>query len=102
MAEPQLIIYSFKEIAELMVKDRGLTEGYWGIYVKFGIKAANTGESASDIRPTALVPVLELGLQKFEELTNLSVDAGAGKSKAGSRRSVGATKKTPKKASKKK
>jgi len=75
MAEANQIIYSFKELAELLVKDRDLHEGFWGVYVKFGIKALNIGETEGDLRPTALVPVLEMGLQKFEDLNNLSVDA---------------------------
>ena len=75
MAEPSLIIYTFKELAELLVKDRGIHEGFWGIYVKFGIRAANAGETDDDIKPTALVPVMEMGLQKFEGLNNLSVNA---------------------------
>lgn len=98
MAEATQIIYSFKEIAELMVKDRGISEGFWGIYVKFGIKAANAGESDNDVRPTALVPVLELGLQKFAELNNLSVDAATIGGRSGaSKPSKGATKKATKK-----
>jgi hypothetical protein len=75
MAEAKLISYSFKELAALMVKDQGIHEGCWGIYARFGINAANAGPSEGDVRPTALVPILELGLQKFEELNNLSVDA---------------------------
>ena len=75
MAEATQIIYSFREIARLMVQEQGITEGYWGIYVRFGIKAINAGESDNDLRPTAIVPVVELGLQKFPELNNLSVDA---------------------------
>lgn len=75
MAEATQILYSFKELAALMVKDRGLHSGYWGIFVRFGISATNAGMSDADLRPTALVPVVEIGLQKFEELNNLSVDA---------------------------
>lgn len=75
MAEAKLINYSFKELAALMVKDQGIHEGFWGIYARFGINAANAGPSETDVRPTALVPILELGLQKVEELNNLSVDA---------------------------
>lgn len=70
-----MIGYSFKELAALMVKDQGLHEGYWGVYVRFGINAANVGASDTDLRPTALVPIVELGLQKSEDLNNLSVDA---------------------------
>jgi hypothetical protein len=98
MAEATQIIYSFKEIAELMVKDQGISEGFWGIYVKFGIKAANAGESDNDIRPTALVPVLELGLQKFPELNNLSVDAATvGRGSKAAKLGKGEAKKTTKK-----
>ena len=75
MAEATLINYSFKELAELMVKDQNKHEGYWGVYVRFGIAAANTGPSDTDLRPSAIVPILEIGLQRFEELNNLSVDA---------------------------
>jgi hypothetical protein len=75
MPEAKQIIYSFKELATLMVKDRGIHEGYWGIFARFGIGAANAGPSETDVRPTALVPIVELGLQKFDELNNLSVDA---------------------------
>jgi len=75
MAEANQIIYSFKELATLMVREQGLKEGLWGVYVKFGISAANAGQSETDLRPTALVPILEIGLQKFDELNNLSVDA---------------------------
>jgi len=75
MAEATLISYSFKELAELLVKDRDIHEGFWGIYAKFGISAANAGATPTDIKPTALVPILEIGLQKFDELTSLSVDA---------------------------
>lgn len=75
MPEANQIGYSFKELAALMVRDRGLHEGYWGLFVRFGITATNFGTSEVDIKPTAVVPIVELGLQKFEELNNLSVDA---------------------------
>ncbi len=75
MPENKQIGYSFKELAALMVKDREIHEGFWGIFVRFGISAANAGPSDTDLKPTALVPIVELGLQKFDELNNLSVDA---------------------------
>jgi hypothetical protein len=75
MAEARQIIFSYQEIAKLMVQELGLREGLWGLYVKFGIAAANAGPSSEDVRPTAIVPILELGLQKFDEPSNLTVDA---------------------------
>ena len=75
MPEASLITYSFKELAELLVKDQDIHEGLWGIYARFAINAANVGASGTDLRPTALVPIVEIGLQRFDELNNLSVDA---------------------------
>jgi len=75
MPEANQIAYSFKELAALMIRDRSIHEGYWGVFVRFGITATNFGASEADIRPAAIVPIVELGLQRFEELNNLSVDA---------------------------
>ena len=75
MAEANQIIYSHKELATLMVKDRGIHEGWWGVYLKFAIKGANVGANPGTLLPAAIVPVLEIGLQKFDEDTSLSVDA---------------------------
>lgn len=33
------------------------------------------GSNDTDLKPTAVIPILELGLQKFEKENNLSVDA---------------------------
>ena len=75
MAEASQITFSFKEIAELLIKRQGIHEGIWGLFVKFGLGAANTGISETEIRPTAIVPILEIGLQKFDKESNLTVDA---------------------------
>jgi len=75
MAEASLITFTFKELASLLVKEQEIHQGIWGIYVKFGIKGANAGESDADLKPTAIVPILEIGLQTFDVLNNLSVDA---------------------------
>jgi len=37
--------------------------------------ASNVGPSEAALMPAAIIPVLEIGLQKFEKVTNLSVDA---------------------------
>jgi hypothetical protein len=75
MPESKKIAFTHKELATLMIKNQNICEGWWGIYVKFGIKAVNIGQSPSDLLPAAIVPVLEIGLQKFDEESNLSVDA---------------------------
>jgi hypothetical protein len=75
MAEPQVFKFSYKELAELMIKKQGLKDGIWGIYVNFGIAGTNTGPTAESIVPAALVPLIEMGLQRFETPNALTVDA---------------------------
>ena len=75
MAEPQAFKFTYQELAALMVRELGLSEGLWGVYLKFGIAAGNVGSGPEDLRPTAIVPVLEVGLQRFSEPSNLTVDA---------------------------
>jgi len=80
MAESKAIIFNFKEIAEALVKKQGIHEGIWGIYVEFGISAANINASddpdkQKTLLPAAIIPVLKFGIQPFADETNLSVDA---------------------------
>lgn len=75
MAEATQYLFSFKELTELMIKKQDLHEGLWSISVKFGINAANVSMGGTDPLPTALVPILEIGLQKLDQPTPLSVDA---------------------------
>jgi hypothetical protein len=75
MPESTQIVFKHKELAELLVKSQGIHSGIWGLFIRFGISASNIGPSDTDLQPCAVVPVLEIGLQKFEKETNLSVDA---------------------------
>jgi hypothetical protein len=75
MAEAKLFAYGLKEIAELLVRDRGITEGHWGVYVKFGLQAGNVGPSPKELFPAAIVPLMEFGIQRFDEPNALTVDA---------------------------
>ena len=77
MVESKQIVFTHKELATLLIKSQSIHEGWWGIFVKFGIRGANVGQSSSDLLPAAIVPILEIGLQKFDKETNLSVDAAA-------------------------
>jgi|ERR1700674_2262363 len=72
--ETRQIAFTHKEVAEVLVRHQGLREGIWGLYVEFGLGAANVGPS-ENLNPVAIVPVLKIGLQRFPEINNLSVDA---------------------------
>jgi hypothetical protein len=75
MPETSQIVFSHKELVELMLKQQGIHEGIWGIFVKFSLGASNVGPTQSDLLPAAIVAINEIGLQKFEQETNISVDA---------------------------
>jgi hypothetical protein len=76
MAEIKQITFSYKEIAEALVRHQGLHEGIWGIWMEFGITGVNMNtQPGGDLLPAAVVPVGKIGLQRFDEVNSLSVDA---------------------------
>ena len=75
MAEINMIAFSHKEVVTALIQQQKIHEGIWGLYVEFGIMAANVGPKPEDINPAAIVPIVKMGLQKFDQLTNISVDA---------------------------
>lgn len=75
MGEPKVIKFSYPELAALMVKQQGIKDGYWGIYVRFGISALNMSDNETSAYPAAVVPLLEMGLQQFDSANPLAVDA---------------------------
>jgi len=93
LAEVRQVVFSHKEVVEALVRKQGLTEGIWGLYVEFGIGAANVGTSHEqpDLLPAAIVPIVKIGLQRYESENNLAVDAATLTSAPGS---AGARKKS--------
>lgn len=75
MAEATQYVFDFKELAAMMVKDQGLREGFWSVYVKFGISAANISLNEGPHHPTAVVPLLEVGIIRETEPGPLAVNA---------------------------
>jgi hypothetical protein len=75
MPETNQLMFSFKEIVTALVKAHGIHEGIWGLIVNFGINAQNVGPNENELRPSALIPILSIGLMKSDKETNLCVDA---------------------------
>ena len=75
MAEITQIQYKLHEVAGLMIKDRDLHEGLWMIQVTFGFAAINTGPTADEMFPTAMVPVQSIGLARVPDPGPLTVNA---------------------------
>ena len=74
MADVEKFTFSHKELAEILVKRLDIHEGIWGLYLEFGLQAINLTNDDQQT-PAAIVPLLKVGLQKFEKETTISVDA---------------------------
>jgi hypothetical protein len=75
MPESTNITFTFHEVVTALIKAADLHDGIWGLFARFGLAATNVGESENLIRPAAIVPLVELGLQKFDKESNIAVDA---------------------------
>ena|ERR1700719_3055582 len=76
------IAFSYKEVVTALMKAHGIHEGIWALFVRFGLNAVNIGATDDEMRPTAMVPIIELGLQKAEKESNIAVDAARANPKA--------------------
>lgn len=77
MAEASQYTIPYTELAALAVKHLDIHEGYWSIFVRFGIQAANMSLNNAPHVPTAIVPILEIGVNRDKEPGPLAVDAAA-------------------------
>jgi hypothetical protein len=75
MAETKLISFTYQEVAECLARTQNLTEGIWGLYVRFGLQAANVGPTPENVSPAAFVSVVEIGLQKMDAESNITINA---------------------------
>jgi predicted RNA-binding protein with EMAP domain len=75
MAEASQIMFPYREVVEALIKKQGLTDGLWMLSVNFGMQATNVGTNESDLKPSAVVAILSIGLQKTDKENGLTVDA---------------------------
>jgi hypothetical protein len=76
MAEIQTYIFEYKEVVEALIQQQGIHEGFWGIYMEFGIAGANIQPQSEDVVvPAAIVPVMKIGIQRYDTPNELTVDA---------------------------
>jgi hypothetical protein len=99
MTPNETISYGPKQLTEMILRDRGITEGNWILALEFGLVAANTGPSPDEVYPTAIIPVQKIGIARVSEPNPMSVDASktlAQKGKAPPMTKAKATTKTKK------
>jgi hypothetical protein len=76
MSEVQTYLFSYKEVAEALIKRQGIHEGFWGIYMEFGLAGANINPGPEDVTvPAAIVPILKIGIHRYDKPNPLAVDA---------------------------
>jgi hypothetical protein len=75
MNENKKLLSTNKEVVTALIKQNNIHSGLWGLYVEFGLSAANVEKNPGDIYPAAIVPVVNIGIQLLETENNLSVNA---------------------------
>ncbi len=76
MPETKNIVFAHKEVVEALIRYSNIHEGLWDLYIEFGLAGANVGPSpGGDVNPAAIVPILKIGLQRTDKMTNLTADA---------------------------
>ncbi len=76
MAQINTYTFDHRELAEILIKKQEIHEGFWAIYIEFGLGAANINQPTSDeLVPAAIVPVKKIGIHRHDTPNNLTVDA---------------------------
>ena len=91
MAEADRYLFELRELAGLLVREQGILQGNWGIYIEFGLGAANVptgpdGPLGKTITPASINFVQKVGIQKFAEPNSLTVDAAEVNQPTGSKK----------------
>jgi len=75
VSKTEIITIDYRDLATLIVRDKGIRNGYWGAFFRFGLAGANAGPDPESLVPAAIVGIQEVGIQRFDEPNNLTVDA---------------------------
>jgi hypothetical protein len=75
MAEVSQYTLPYRELTTVLIKHLDIHEGLWSVFFKFGIHGFNLGLNNSSPVPTAIVPIMEIGISRDAEPTPLTVDA---------------------------
>ena len=74
MPEVEQLLYTNRELTELMLRDRGIASGHWAIFVKLRLLGGNM-EVEGATHPAAITLIDGVGLQRAEPSFPLAVDA---------------------------
>ena len=69
-------VLGHRELTEVLIREMGIHNGHWGIYVEFGVYGVNFQARESEAYdPAAVVPVKQIGIQRYEKSNDMTVDA---------------------------
>jgi hypothetical protein len=74
MPEVEQLLYTYQELTELMLRDRGITSGHWAVFVKFRLGGGNIDVEGTT-HPAAITLIDGIGLQRTDASFPLAVDA---------------------------
>jgi hypothetical protein len=77
MAEIVKYTFSHKEVVEALLKQQGIHEGLWALYIEFGLAGVNLADPSGSggVVPVAIIPIQKIGLQKGTAEDTITVDA---------------------------
>ncbi len=65
MAEPNQYTFTHRELAEMLVKQAGVHEGFWMLLVQFNMTAGNVGQRPNEMNPTAILTIPQIGIMRL-------------------------------------
>jgi len=75
MPEVTQVEYKLKDLAALMVRDQGITEGHWMVLVRFAHTAATIETPDDGVAPATISRVVAIGIARVDAPNSLSTDA---------------------------
>ncbi|MFO1196821.1 MAG: hypothetical protein U1E86_07595 [Burkholderiaceae bacterium] len=75
MAEPSRYSFKMNELAEILVREAGVTTGLWQVDFRFTLTAGMVGPTETECLPTALTSITEIGIVQVDKPGPLTVDA---------------------------
>lgn len=76
--QEEIWLFSYREVAEELIKKQGLHEGRWKLIFELGMVAHNLNVKKEDsvvATPTGSILIQRIGLARTEETNNLTLDA---------------------------
>ena len=67
MAEASQFSFSMKDLTIALIKQQNLHDGNWIVGFEFSLAAGNMGLSPTDVKPTAIVGISNVTLQRVRE-----------------------------------